>query len=79
MTDVSDLDFERCAGGSVKYTLRFTNTVTERIEQLSAVGYNEMRELGEAIAAESNLTEVRVQRQTHLTDVTYDIQEYLNQ
>jgi hypothetical protein len=77
MTSVEELDFERGAGGSVSYTVRFTNTDSGRIEQLSAVGYNEMRELAKCIDSEPHLTDVRVQRETHLTDVTYDIQEHL--
>jgi hypothetical protein len=79
MTDVNDLDFERNAGGSVSYILRFTNTTTERIEQLSAVGFEEMVALAKSIDSEPHLTEIRCVRATHLTDVTYDIKGHLNQ
>jgi hypothetical protein len=79
MTDVSDLAFQRDAGGSVNYILRFTNTDSGRIEQLSAVGFEEMVALAKSIDSEPHLTEIRCVRATHLTDVTYDIQEHLNQ
>jgi|APHM01.1.fsa_nt_gi hypothetical protein len=79
MTSVEDLNFNRDAGGSVSYLIRFTNTDSGEIEQLSAVGFEEMVALAVTVSDESHLTEVQVLRETHLTDVTYDIREHLNQ
>lgn len=76
-TDIADLDFERSSGGSVKYTLRFANTETEQIDQLTAVGFEEMVALAVAVTDDPHLTEVQVLRETHVTDVTYDIKEHL--
>jgi hypothetical protein len=78
-TSIEELDFERSAGGSVSYIIRFTNTDIGEIEQLTAVGFNEMVDLAAAINDEPHLFEVRVQRETHLKDVTYDIKEHLSQ